>query len=50
MHVDQEASEAEQQRAPGSSRRKEHVMMFAFALALIGVVVLKSLEHAASHS
>jgi hypothetical protein len=32
-----------------TSSRKEHVMMFAFALALVGVVVLGSLNLAAAH-
>lgn len=32
---------------PGSDR-KEHVMMFAFALALIGIAVLETLEHLAA--
>jgi hypothetical protein len=32
------------------SSRKEHVMMFAFALALVGVVVLGSLNFVAAHS
>jgi hypothetical protein len=33
---------------PGAATKKEHAMMFAIALALIGIVVLKSLEHAAA--
>jgi hypothetical protein len=28
---------------------KEHAMMFAFALALVGIAVIKSLELAANH-
>jgi hypothetical protein len=36
-------------RTPGSDR-KEHVMMFAFALALIGIAVLETLEHVAARS
>jgi hypothetical protein len=30
---------------PGSSDREEPVMMFAFVLAVIGIVVLETLEH-----
>jgi hypothetical protein len=45
---DREASEAEQRNR--SSNREEHVMMFAFALALIGIVVLASLEHLAANA
>jgi hypothetical protein len=33
-----------------SENRKEHVMMFAFALALVGVVVLGSLNVIAAHA
>jgi hypothetical protein len=33
-----------------TSSRKEHAMMFAFALALVGLVVLGSLNLAAVHS
>jgi len=32
------------------SSRKEHAMMFAFALALVGIVVIGSLEIAAAHA
>jgi hypothetical protein len=31
-------------------KRKEHVMMFAFVLALVGVVVLASFEHLGARS
>jgi len=34
----------EEQPGPRTSTRKEHTMMFAFALAVVGVVVLGSLE------
>ncbi len=30
------------------SSRKEPVMMFAFVLAIVGIVVLKTLEHVAA--
>ena len=40
----------EEQQGPRTSSRKEHVMMFAFALALVGVVVLGSLELVAVHA
>jgi hypothetical protein len=33
-----------------SSNREEHVMMFAFALAVIGIGVLKTLEHLTAHA
>jgi hypothetical protein len=33
-----------------SSNREEHVMMFAFVLALIGIVVIETLEHVAAHA
>jgi hypothetical protein len=32
-----------------TSRRKEHAMMFAFALALVGIAVLGSLNLIAAH-
>jgi hypothetical protein len=32
-----------------TSRRKEHAMMFAFALALVGVAVVGSLNLIAAH-
>jgi hypothetical protein len=35
---------------PRTRSRKEHVMMFAFALALVGIVVLGTLEIAAAHA
>jgi hypothetical protein len=31
-----------------SSNREEHAMMFAFVLAVIGIVVLETLEHVAA--
>jgi hypothetical protein len=40
----------EEQQGPPTRSRKEHAMMFAFALALVGVVVLKSLEVVAAHT
>jgi hypothetical protein len=33
---------------PAAANAKEHVMMFAFVLALIGIAVLKTLEHVAA--
>jgi hypothetical protein len=35
---------AEEQQAPPTSSREEHAMMFAFALAIVGAVVIGSLE------
>jgi hypothetical protein len=35
---------------PRTRSRKEHVMMFAFALAIAGIVVLGSLEIYAAYS
>ena len=49
MHGNREAREAEQ-RKTRSSNEKEHAMMFAIALALIGIIVLKSLEHVAANA
>jgi predicted nucleic acid-binding Zn ribbon protein len=40
----------EVQQGPRKRSRKEHVMMFAFALALVGVVVLGSLNVIAAHA
>jgi hypothetical protein len=40
----------EVQRGLPTSSRKEHAMMFAFVLALVGVVALRSLEYVAAHS
>jgi uncharacterized membrane protein len=37
-------------KASKRSSRKEHVMMFAFVLALVGVVVLASFEHLGARS
>jgi uncharacterized membrane protein len=37
-------------KASKRSSRKEHVMMFAFVLALVGVVVLGSLQIVAAHA
>jgi hypothetical protein len=34
----------EEQQGPRTSSRKEHAMMFAFALAIVGAAVLGSLE------
>jgi len=49
MHGDREASEAEQGNTRKSSG-EERVMMFAFVLALIGIIVLETLEHVAAHA
>jgi DMSO reductase anchor subunit len=41
---------ARKRREHTREERKEHVMMFAFVLALIGVVVLASFEHLGARS
>jgi hypothetical protein len=40
----------EEQRGPPKRSRKEHVMMFAFVLAIVGFVALTSLDLAAEAS
>jgi hypothetical protein len=40
----------EERSGPPTRSRKEHAMMFAFALAIVGAVVLKSLDYVAAHS
>jgi hypothetical protein len=41
-----EASESQ----PTQQEPREHAMMFAFALAIVGVVVLAAMNHAAAHA
>jgi len=41
---------AERKPEPRKSSREEHVMMFAFALAVIGIVVLETLELVAARA
>ncbi len=33
-----------------NGNQEEHVMMFAFVLAMIGIVVIKTLEHVAANA
>ncbi len=47
MHGNREAGEAEQPNR-SNHREEELVMMFALVLAVIGIVVLETLEHVAA--